>query len=757
MSEERGFSQGWTTFVLLALMLLSVAWAIGAAEWAEGLSRLTWAVMGGLVTGWVLGKSRLPSPLAWLISLPIGVGWLSFVGSTLIPRRSWSERLLELATRMKAWLHIAITGGVSYDDLPFVVSLSLLLWVVSFLAAWYTFRHPKIWRVVIPGILILLTNLYYAPSPLAFYFFLYLMCAFLLLIRFNFLSQQMGWHRRGIRYGEDVELYFLRDGALLALVLLVVAWTFPRTIHGQILSEIWESFETPWHEVQEHWNRLFSLRYHRSKGGAPFFSLTLELGGPVHLGREPVMLVRATRGRYWRAVVYDTYTGRGWLNTDAHSAVLRPDDPSLPTPPYRLRLQVSQTFQLLQPGIRRIFAASQPLRIDVPVRAVLNVLSWEGQAEVFGELDSRRIREWGLEVEPSALQSLIPLRKGQRYTVVSSISVANEESLRTAGQDYPAWVTNRYLQLPPGLPSRVRELARELTADHHNPYDKAVAIESYLRTIPYNELISPPPPGRDAVDYFLFDIRQGYCDYYASAMAVLARAVGIPARIASGYTQGRYDPTLRAYQVREEHAHTWVEIYFPHYGWVEFEPTASEPPIVRPRRWEGGREERVPGMGLRRPEERQEKYGHVEAPPEEAGELGAVERRNRLLRWGAISGGGLALALASALWLVRRKRRASLSPVEWAYGEMVRQAHRLGLAWEEHLTPYEGAQLLSRAIPQAREQVWHIARLYVRERFAPRPLEREELERARETWRALRPLLWREWLRRMIRKRKPSL
>ncbi|NIN97916.1 MAG: transglutaminase, partial [Anaerolineae bacterium] len=89
--------------------------------------------------------------------------------------------------------------------------------------------------------------------------------------------------------------------------------------------------------------------------------------------------------------------------------------------------------------------------------------------------------------------------------------------LRSAGTDYPTWVTARYLQLPSTLPNRVRALAEDITKDYDNPYDKVTALEGYLRTIPYNELINAPPPGQDGVDYFLFDNRQGYCDYYASA------------------------------------------------------------------------------------------------------------------------------------------------------------------------------------------------------------------------------------------------
>jgi hypothetical protein len=123
----------------------------------------------------------------------------------------------------------------------------------------------------------------------------------------------------------------------------------------------------------------------------------------------------------------------------------------------------------------------------------------------------------------------------------------------------------------------VLALARDLTATAPTPYDRALAIEAYLREFPYTLELPPPPISQDVVDYFIFDLQKGYCDYYATSMVVLARAAGLPARIAVGYASGIYDIDLEAYVVSEDQAHSWVEIYFPGYGWVDFEPTVELP------------------------------------------------------------------------------------------------------------------------------------------------------------------------------------
>src|SRR5260370_19714909 len=113
-------------------------------------------------------------------------------------------------------------------------------------------------------------------------------------------------------------------------------------------------------------------------------------------------------------------------------------------------------------------------------------------------------------------------------------------------------------------------------------YVKAAALETYLRgNFTYSTHVVAIPPDRDWVDYFLFDSKEGYCDYFATTMVVLLRAEGVPARVASGFAPGEFDPSTGVSMVRENHAHSWVEAYFPRFGWITFEPSAIRP--VPPR------------------------------------------------------------------------------------------------------------------------------------------------------------------------------
>ncbi|HEX5912110.1 MAG TPA: transglutaminase-like domain-containing protein, partial [Rubrobacter sp.] len=135
---------------------------------------------------------------------------------------------------------------------------------------------------------------------------------------------------------------------------------------------------------------------------------------------------------------------------------------------------------------------------------------------------------------------------------------------------------DRYTQLPPTGLERTRALAGRLTESTTNPYDAVLRMNQYLKeTYPYDLSIPPQMEEMDAVEYFLFEQKRGYCEQFSSSLAVMARSLGIPARVATGYAPGEYNPFTGYYDVRASDAHAWVEVYFPGYGWSTFDPTPS--------------------------------------------------------------------------------------------------------------------------------------------------------------------------------------
>ncbi|MGC1645348.1 MAG: DUF3488 and transglutaminase-like domain-containing protein [Candidatus Sulfotelmatobacter sp.] len=161
-----------------------------------------------------------------------------------------------------------------------------------------------------------------------------------------------------------------------------------------------------------------------------------------------------------------------------------------------------------------------------------------------------------------------------RYEADSDTATASPAELRTAGRDYPLPIAGQYLRLPP-LDLRVPQLAAQITKSASNDFDKAAAIENHLRTRFGYTLQLPQTPVKDPIANFLFERKQGHCEYFASAMAVMLRTIGIPSRVVTGFRSDEFNDLTGNYVVRAKDAHAWVEAYFPGYGWETFDPTPA--------------------------------------------------------------------------------------------------------------------------------------------------------------------------------------
>ncbi|HEV8048876.1 MAG TPA: transglutaminase domain-containing protein, partial [Terriglobales bacterium] len=163
-----------------------------------------------------------------------------------------------------------------------------------------------------------------------------------------------------------------------------------------------------------------------------------------------------------------------------------------------------------------------------------------------------------------------------RYEATSDIAQPGASELRAAASDYPPEILLDYLQLP-AVDPRVVSLAKKITASGDNNYDKTAAIESYLRSKFGYTLQLPRTVPRDPVANFLFERKQGHCEYFASSMAIMLRTLGIPSRVVNGFRTGEFNDITSQYLVRASNAHSWVEAYFPGYGWISFDPTPAAP------------------------------------------------------------------------------------------------------------------------------------------------------------------------------------
>lgn len=729
--------QGWITGLLLGLMLLSVTASVATANWTDGLWAASWAALGGMLFAALVARLRLNGLLALALAGLVGAAWVALLsGDQVAPAgATWNEKLILIEDRLDQWLVLVLRGGVAADAFIFLLFCNALAWLIGYIGGWSLFRHHQPWGAILPAGTALLVNLFYAPPQSGLFLMVFVLVGLLLLVRTTLLKRQQAWAEAAVRYASDIGLDFLTYGVIFSGLIILIAWIVPPTAPGPAwFGFILETLREPWQAFQQDVTRAFST-VRAPSSGAPttFFSHSLTMGGPIRLGTRPVFEIDSPAGRYWRVVVFDKYTGTGWVSMADETASFVANDPRLVTPPSRLRRIITQTVEILLPTDNLVVAASQPLQVSEAVTARFSVMRVDAD-QVFFDLHALRLQK--------------PPREGTQYTVISSLSNADEDSLRLATPSYPEYIKQQYLSLPATLPPRVRELAQQITAGATNNYDKARAIEQYLRArIKYNEGVEPIPLGRDGVDYLLFDRPEGYCNYYASAMAVLARSIGIPARVASGYSVGRSEDGL--FHINESNAHSWPELYFGELGWIEFEPTAGQPEIVRPQRQDDGASD---ALGLNAEDE------DVRPPRDRELDEKLEELRNRDLTTpesNALLNVGMGASIAVLLlivggggvfWVVQwnwRRKMQVLPPAAREMAEMYRWAALAGFRERTQATPFERAAALAQLLPDARAAIYAITASYERERYGAYTLSPREQAEIYAQGKFVRRRMWR--------------
>ncbi len=431
---------------------------------------------------------------------------------------------------------------------------------------------------------------------------------------------------------------------------------------------------------------------------------------------------------YWRGQTYQRYNGHAWSNLTRTDVPLTDAAPILESVPQGYR-KVHAVVEAPAGVNGLVYWTGTLIDADLPLNVAWRLGTGSNPAKP-GINAPHNVDLIGAFVPDEAVSPSL-----NKYAFDAVLPEAAEAQLQSAPQTYPAWVIQQYTQLPDSVPERVRALARDITVRGRTPYDRAVAIERYLRLIPYSLDVPAPPSTREATDYFLFDLKKGYCDYYATAMTVLARAAGLPARLVTGYTSGSYDSYGAEYVVREADAHSWSEIYFSGIGWIEFEPTASQPLPHRETVQaaapspSGGQPVKpkwyvVPSLDLKRL-----RLAWLLLPLL-AGSFGVYMVVDGLrLRWMAVD------AAVSTIYrrLRRSTRRLGGTPTP---GETARE-HAAAVARGLSLLSAENrmACLILRPVS---DWIAELSDLYMRSLFAPAPLGEQDVRRATRLWFDLR-------------------
>ena len=740
--------EDWLTFLLTAIAFMAVAASVNSAHWVRDTPSLYPIGFSALIAAYLLSRLRWNELLIHPIALLLGATFVFLQIIAVVSGHSLYVRTDNLLDRMYAWWSAVTQNGISSDPLPVILLLLVATWLGAYVSAWAIFRWRNGTLGLLPGGIALMTNLALSPGQFSTAFVVFILAGALLLMRLHVARREQQWDRDGIVYPEFISLSALHATFWATCALLIFVWLLPLHARSDTANERWDDFTRP---VTRHLTplaRVFVSVNAKKPVNIHNIKDALAFQGKINLsGKDAVQIdvkITPEMAAFLREQSFDEYTRDGWkinaggnvtLDPGARTLVNEGDITSqsqqdlnnqLISPP---RQEVTVNVKVEGGNNDHLFSLGQPLASDQ-----------QSSASVGADLP-----------DVSSLKPAGHLSNGDAYSVTGSVSVASIDVLRGAGTEYPSWVKARYLDLPRDLPRRVRFKAQEVTRSTGTPYDDAAAIEKYLRTFPIDYNVPAAPAGQDSVDYFLFDAQRGYFDYHASAMAVMLRSLGIPARVATGYV---VDPLARqgdsdTFKLTERNAFAWPEVYFPGAGWVEFSPTPSQPLIHRPGTPDApGAQAGSSGRGLGAEE------------PIDLGISPAGPRASAPAATANPASGGssawpllLTLAIIAGIAIVF----AGGAKFAWEYGlgglslpaqlwEKTARLASLGRAGPRKTeTPREFAARLRRDVPGA-DAAGYLAATYERNRFGHKDLSDEETESLESAWASLRTGLLRRAL-----------
>jgi transglutaminase-like putative cysteine protease len=477
-------------------------------------------------------------------------------------------------------------------------------------------------------------------------------------------------------------------------------------------------------------------------GSKTGFANQVQLGAPGRLKDDPTVAFRVTvragptkgssLGLYWRGATLDVYDGKTW--SDASLAARR------------IKRDADFTYQFRRPR------GTDEFIVELPGDLTAETIFTTGRLTAIQMLPRpggvRTIEPPSLWVDGAGDITFRP-PQSQPFSYVVATNLQREPNLRGLGRDYEEGFRQHFTVLPK-LDPRVEKLGKQL-AEGKDPLEATRAVERYLANIRYTtEMLAS---GDDPLASFLFDVKAGHCEYFATAMTVLLRVGGIPARVVTGYYGGRYVERGNYYAVRQGDAHAWVEVWFPQEGWVTFDATpvssreATDSLASQLELWMDGVRTawrvNVVDFNLASQMRSLQQLSRIANTVNERLTGGSKSKKFDAAKVRQVLSGVVLLVVfaGGAVWLWRRygRRRAKSTEsrteaqrrARLLYVDLLKRLEPHGIAKRASQTPREvAAEVRARALPSA-PLVERVVERYLASRFGDAPLEAEELKALR--------------------------
>ena len=439
-----------------------------------------------------------------------------------------------------AWDQFQTVASPAEVTAPFMLLIAIVMWVVAFLADWAAFRLRAPAEALLPGAAVFIFGAFFAADQSRVLTSMIVVAAallFVLLHRLGEASMAGAWLGNGAAQRGQASM--LRVGLAALLVTLV---------GGVTLAQLLPGYDEPAIVDPSEWDDPEDPRVVLS----PLVDIRSRL---INQPDVEVFTVESGVKDYWRITSLDVFDGRIWRSRGSFEDAAGPLDTDLPDG--TSFEAVTQTFDINRLGEIWLPAAYEP-------------------AEILSSPDDVE-----LEYEPQS-GTLIVNREtdnsdGLIYSLLSAIPNRDVGAIAGAGGSIPSEIADRYLDLPDDFSELVRAEAERIVTDAaaETPYEKALALQNYFRDDNRFAYSLDVSKGHSAsrIEDFLFEVRAGYCEQFAGSYAAMARSIGLPSRVAVGFTPGEFDPAINAYRVSGKNAHAWPEVWMENIGWLRFEPT----------------------------------------------------------------------------------------------------------------------------------------------------------------------------------------
>lgn len=748
-------AQGWLAFVLVAAMCASLAWSLDDAILVVGDGDVTdfllWAALGGVVigvlgptVGWGRWTTHLIGAAFAALLTPLLVGWV------LIPPGASADVLFQRTalSAVTAWIDLVVNRDLStFEFGHHLLVLGLIMWASSQFASYAAFGHRRPLNADVAICLLLLGNMLLTTRDQLLFVVIYSIAALLLLVRFHSFDEQSDWVRRRIGDPSAISGLYLRGGSIFiamavvgSLLLTNVAASAPlrgawSDMGGRLLE--WSAFLEP-----------FLPTSGSSRSIGPSFGPNARITGVWITNDNPVLTIEISPEEdeipFLAVAVYHRFDRTGWRRNDPVPIQRAPGEELLAGTADRVTLDERRAVVLtITPETPRSEVVTPTMPFSVDQAAGVMVIGEGGYFE--------GVRREASDA-PYTVTALVPASEAE--------GGPTENRLRAAGTDYPTEILALYgpdTIADDALGEASLALLAEIrtaAGARATPYDLAATTRDILRDssrFVYDDDVQDHDCSNISVVECFARIKSGYCEYYASTMAVLLREMGVPTRYVRGFLPGDGEPGSGRSVVRNRDSHAWVQVYFPGHGWVDFDPTGgpglrlpplpSGPPVASASPGAS----RTPGF-VRPPEtpRRDEPGGGVfpgtTRGPGAAGPLIAV----------TILLAVTVAAIAAVAW--RRGPRGPVS-ADGTYGAVTRLASRLGYAPRPNQTVYEYAGALGDIVPMVRPELETVAQAKVEVAYGARVLSDDRMRSLREAHRRLRVGLLRLFVRRLRRSR----